>query len=343
MNFTLHQLKVFMTVVEKESITRASEELNMTQPAVSIQLRNLQHQFDLPLTEVIGRKLYVTEFGRELFLVAERILNEVGAINYKTQSFKGMLSGKLKISVASTGKYVMPYYMQGFLKAHPEIDLVMGVTNKTKVVESLDKNEVDFSLVSVLPEMLATEHEVLLPNSLYLTAPRDTLFTSDEPLDKNVFDNIPMIYREEGSGTRVTMQRYFQKANIKPRVRFELTSTEAVKQAVIAGLGFSILSILSIKNELKQKEIKILPVEGLPLTEHWRLVWLKQKKMSEVAKAFLEYIRKNKHAIYHNHFSWIENYALFLMLVLQHFELLPHIGAGIQPPSLCYAITRFAV
>lgn len=308
MNYTFHQLKIFMAVVEKQSVTKASAELNMTQPAVSIQLKNLQDQFDIPLTEIISRRLYVTEFGMELYQIADKILQEIANINYRTQSFKGMVSGKLKISVASTGKYVMPYYLKEFLKQNPTIDLLMDVTNKSKVIESLANNEVDFSLVSVLPEKLEIEQEVLLPNKLFLTSAADTDFIITKQMDKSVFDKIPLIYREEGSGTRVTMQRYFQKAHIVPKVRFELTSTEAVKQAVLAGLGFSIQSLLSIKNELKQKEIKIIPVKDLPLIESWRLVWLKKKKMSVVARAFLSHVRENKKNIYDKHFSWIEKY-----------------------------------
>ena len=308
MNYTFHQLKVFMAVVEKQSVTKASEELNMTQPAVSIQLKNLQDQFDIALTEVIGRKLYVTEFGKELYQIADKIIQEVATINYRTQSFKGMLSGKLKISVASTGKYVMPYYLKAFLKANANIDLMMDVTNKTRVIESLRNNEVDFALVSVLPEKLDILQEILLPNKLFLTAAVDTDFDVSKRMSKSVFDSLPLIYREEGSGTRVTMQEYFKKANIVPKVRFELTSSEAVKQAVVAGLGVSIQSILSIKNELKQNDIIIVPVEGLPLVENWQLIWLKQKKMSVVAKTFLEHVQQNKQTIYQQYFSWIEGY-----------------------------------
>lgn len=309
MNFTLHQLRIFMSVVENRSVTKASEALHMTQPAVSIQLRNLQLQFDMPLTEVVGRKLYVTEFGLELYSIADKILKDVASISYQTQNFKGMLSGRLKISVASTGKYVMPYYLKDFLKANPGIDLQMDVTNKTKVIRSLQNNEVDFSLVSVLPDNLDICQEILLPNKLFLTGAADMESVFTQPSTKAIFDQIPLIYREDGSGTRVTMQRYFQKANIIPQVKLELTSSEAVKQAVIAGLGFSIQSILSIKNELTLNEVKIIPVKGLPLTEQWRLIWLKEKKMSEVAWAFLGYLRKNKKAIYQKTFSWIEQYG----------------------------------
>lgn len=306
MNYTFHQLKIFMAVVEHKSITKAALSLNMSQPAVSIQLKNLQDQFDIPLTEVIRRRLYVTEFGQELYQVSEKILQEVEAINFKTLSFKNLTYGKLKISVASTGKYVMPYYLKGFLQTNPSIDLLMDVTNKTRVLESLEKNEVDFALISALPEKLDLAQEILIANNLYLTCATDNDLDDTKPLNKNTLATLPLIYREEGSATRVAMQQFFNQAHIVPKVRLELTSSEAVKQAVMAGLGLSIQSVLSIKNELRQKEIKILPVKGLPLHEHWRLVWLKSKKMSKVAAAFLQYVQQNKQQVYDEHFSWME-------------------------------------
>lgn len=303
---SFHQLRIFMSVVEKESITRAAEELHMTQPAVSIQLRNLQDQFDLPLTEVIGRRLYVTDFGKEVYASATRIMNEVESMEYRAGRHKGLLSGRLSLSVASTGKYVMPYYLRDFLHKHPTVDLTMDVTNKSRVVRSLENNEVDFALVSVLPGSLDIEQEVLLPNPLFLTCSQSIRPPGKGTRDRGLFKEIPLIHREEGSGTRFVMQQYFQRANIVPRVRLELTSTEAVKQAVIAGLGFSIMSLLSIRNELRQKQIRIVPVKGLPLVEHWRLVWLSRKTPSPVAKAFLEHIRQEKEHIYREHFAWIE-------------------------------------
>ena len=196
MNFTLHQLRVFTIVAEKQSITKASEELNMTQPAVSIQLKNLQDQFDVPLTEVIGRQLYVTDFGKELYQIANKILEDVSAINYHTQHFKGILSGKLKISVVSTGKYVMPYYLKNFIKAHPEIEIRMDVTNRSKVIESLEQNEVDFSLVSVLPDNISVAHEIIMPNKLFLVASPDAGLSAKTPFTKSLFDKIPLIDRD---------------------------------------------------------------------------------------------------------------------------------------------------
>ncbi len=146
MNYTLNQLQVFLKIVQCKSVTRAAEELHLTQPAVSIQLKNFQDQFDIPLTEVVGRKIYITDFGMEIAQAAQRIINEVHAINYKTLAFKGQLSGKLKISVVSTGKYIMPFFLSSFMKEHPGLELEMDVTNKSSVIESLEKNEVDFVL-----------------------------------------------------------------------------------------------------------------------------------------------------------------------------------------------------
>ena len=149
MNYTLNQLQIFLKIVQTQSVTKAAEELHLTQPAVSIQLKNFQDQFDIPLTEVLGRKIHITDFGREIAVAAENIINQVYAINYKTQAFKGQLTGRLKISIVSTGKYIMPYFLTSFMQKHAGIELLMDVANKNSVIESLENNEVDFALVSI--------------------------------------------------------------------------------------------------------------------------------------------------------------------------------------------------
>ena len=308
MNFTLHQLRVFSTIVQNKSITKAAEELNMTQPAASIQLRNFQDQFDIPLTEVIGRQLYVTNFGSEIYGIAERILNKVETIEYKTQAFKGLLSGKLRISVVSTGNYVMPYFLNGFLKKHPQIDLVLDVSNKANVIKDLEQNEVDFSLVTVSPKHLDLHEEPLMVNKLHLVAAANNDFKINKHPDKSLLSRIPMIYREEGSGTRFTMQEFFAEEEIQPKIKLELTTNEAIKQAVVADIGMSIVSLLSIKNELLQNELKIIPVKGLPLESEWKLIWLKKKSLSPVALAFVDYVKQEKHNVYNDFFKWIEAY-----------------------------------
>lgn len=297
MNYTINQLRVFIKVAETKSVTKAAEELHMTQPAVSIQLKNFQDQFDIPLTEVIGRNLHITDFGYEIAAIAERAVDELNVLRYKTKEYEEGLTGRLRISSASTGKYVIPYFLTDFMEAHPGVDLLLDVTNKTKVVESLKNNEIDFAIVSVLPDDLAVDSEILLENRLYLVG-----------TEANHKKKMPLIYREPGSATRVEMERYFKDKRNANRKKMELTSNEAVKQAVIAGLGHSIIPLIGLKNQLLNGSMKIIERKGLPLKTEWRLIWLKGKKFSPIAKAYLTYLSQNKEMVFQRHFKWYLDY-----------------------------------
>lgn len=305
MNFTLHQLQIFLVITKTQSITKAAEELHLTQPAVSIQLKNLQEQFDIPLTELIGRKLYVTDFGKEIAIAAEKILDEVYAVNYKIMAHKGQIAGRLKISVVSTGKYVMPFFLSDFLKRHQGVELLMDVTNKARVMESLEKNEVDFSLVSVLPQSIDIKHVELMQNKLYLVANTENTYNKKS---YNIFENLPLIYREQGSGTRYVMEKFIEKNQLPVRKKMELSSNEAVKQSVIAGLGCSIMPLIGIKNELNNGDLQIIPVKGFPIKSTWQLIWLTNKNLSPVALSFLKYIKQEKTNIIREKFGWFEDY-----------------------------------
>lgn len=307
MNYTLHQLQVFLKVAELKSITRASEELHLTQPAVSIQLKNFQNQFSIPLTEVVGRQLYVTDFGQEIAVAAQRIIREVEEINYKTLSYQGQVSGKLKISIVSTGKYLMPYYITDFMHKHPGVDLEMDVTNKSRVVRHLEKNETDFALVSVIPENIAIEAIELMPNKLFLVGSLEHTYKGST-ITKADFEKLPVVYREKGSATRAAMEGYIAKQKFRTHKKIELTSNEAVKQAVIAGIGISILPLVGIKNELVSEELHIIPSKGLPITTNWNLIWQKSKQLSPTAKAFVSYLENQKVAVTQKHFGWLDEY-----------------------------------
>lgn len=307
MNYTLHQLQVFLTITQTQSITKAAEELHLSQPAVSIQLRNFQEQFAIPLTEVVGRRLFVTDFGKEIAIAAERILNEVHAINHKTSAYKGQLTGKLKISVVSTGKYIIPYFLNDFLKKNQGVELKLDVTNKMKVVESLEHNEVDFSLVSVLPGHLQIEKIDLMSNKLYLIGNTEEQF-NDSFYETSLLDSLPLIYREYGSGTRHVMEAYVQENKLPIHKKMELTSNEAVKQAVLAGLGYSIMPLIGIKNELSNGDLQIIPVKGFPIQSTWHIIWLKGKNFSPVAKAFLNFITQERSSIINEKFGWCNQY-----------------------------------
>ena len=174
MNYTISQLKIFLKVVKHGSVTKAADELHLTQPAVSIQLKNFQKNFTYALTEIINKKLFVTDFGKEIALAAENIISELETINYKSIGYNNVLSGKLKISIISTGKYIMPFFLADFLQQHSSIDLELDVTNKAKVVNSLEKNEIDFALVSILPENIQIKKVDLMENKLMLVGNKKT-------------------------------------------------------------------------------------------------------------------------------------------------------------------------
>ena len=303
MNCTLHQLEIFKKIAELKSVTKASEQLFLTQPAVSIQLKNFQDQFKIPLFEVVGRKLYITEFGEEIAKTASKILDEVASINYKAATFEGKLAGKIKISIVSTAKYAMPYFLTDFIHKNEMVDLTMDVTNKMTVIRSLENNECDFAMVSTVPKKLNIERIELMKNKLYFVASKK--FENPikgiqiKELNKSLF-----IFRESGSATRLAMERYLLKHKIEILKKMELTSNEAVKQAVLAGLGISIMPIMGIKNELQNGDLQILEIKDLPIETNWNLIWLKSKNLSLVAKAFKKHITQNKEAIIQKQFSW---------------------------------------
>jgi DNA-binding transcriptional LysR family regulator len=303
----LHQLQIFLKVVEKQSITKAAEDLHLTQPAVSIQLKKLQEQFDIPLIEVIGRQVFITDFGREMAKASQRIMDEVRDISHKTLAYKGYLAGQLKISIVSTAKYVMPYFLSEFIKTHPGVDLTMDVTNKGKVLESLEQNEVDFSLVSVLPAHIQVKRVELMQNKLYLTRKYDPK-QKTQSMQVRSLEKVSLIYREKGSATRQAMERFIRTHQLPMKKSIALTSNEAVKQAVIAGLGYSVMPLIGLKNELLYKDLEIVNIKGLPIITHWNLIWLKDKKLSPIALAYLDFLEKNKALLIKKHFSWSEKY-----------------------------------
>ncbi|MAD98030.1 MAG: LysR family transcriptional regulator [Flavobacteriaceae bacterium] len=306
MNYTLHQLEIFRKIAEVKSVTKASEELFLTQPAVSIQLKNFQEQFKLPLFEIVGRKLYITEFGAEIAEAANKILNEVESINYKSALFEGKLAGKLKIAIVSTAKYAMPYFLSGFVKENEMVDVIMDVTNKSSVIKSLENNDCDFAMVSTIPKKLKIERIELMENKLFLVAQKG-YFKSNSPVRKKDLENFLFIFREKGSATRLAMENYLLKNNIKVNRKMELTSNEAIKQAILAGLGVSIMSSIGLRNSLEKEELEIIPLSKLPIITNWNLIWLKSKNLSRVAKAFKDHIDTNKEEIMDTHFEWYKS------------------------------------
>lgn len=291
MNYTLHQLRIFLKITQTGSITKSAEQLNLTQPAISIQLKNFQQQFDYPLIEIIQRRIHVTALGKEIALAAESIISEIDNINYRSQNFKNNLAGHLRISIVSTGKYIMPYFLSDFLKNNVNIDLTMDVTNKSKVIQSLLDNEIDFALVSILPDDIQVEKFNLIPNELYLVGNKEV---GPEIKIEEQLASTPFIFREKGSGTRQVMEKFITRNKIKIKKKLELTSNEAVKHAIISGLGYSIMPLIGIRNEIQNGLLKIIPIKGLSLKTTWQLIWLKEKRLTPIAESYLKYLELEK-------------------------------------------------
>jgi DNA-binding transcriptional LysR family regulator len=306
MDYTFQQLRIFNTVSETQSITKAAEILHISQPAVSVQLKKFQDFFDNPLYEVIGRKLHLTDFGLEIAAVCRATMQEAQQLKNKSKEHKGELWGTLKISVVSTAKYVMPYLLSDFLRIHPGIDLKMDVTNKKAVLESLEKNEIDFAMVSTLPENIQIEKIQLMPNKLHLIGSKNMPMITE--LNEKLGSSHTFIFREKGSATRQIMETVLKEKKVSIAKQLQLTSNEAVKQAVLAGLGYSIMPLIGLKNALQSGDVKIMPVDGLPVTTNWHLIWLKNKKFSPAQTAFLTYLKEEKDAILHDKFQWFEQF-----------------------------------
>jgi len=296
-----------LKIAELQSVTKASEALYLTQPAVSIQLKKFQEQFKIPLFEIVGRRIYITEFGKEVADAAVKIMEEVKAINYKALSFQGELAGKLKIAIVSTAKYVMPYFISDFINKNRGIDLVMNVTNKASVIRALENNEVDFAMVSTIPKKLKINRIELMPNQLFMVGGKDYRLKGGY-LTKKEFQELPLIYREQGSATRLAMEKFIESKKISSYKKMELMSNEALKQAVISGLGFSIMPLIGIKDSIKYGDLQIIPVKGLPIETTWNLIWLSSKNMTNIAKEMITYIKKHKQEIINKHFDWLDKY-----------------------------------
>lgn len=304
MNWTLHQLTIFNELTRTLSVSRTAENLHLTQPAVSIQLRNFQAQFEQPLFELVGRKIHITPFGQQLAEQGQLILDGVTNINQLADAYQGRIVGELRIASVSTGKYVIPFFLTDFVAANPAIELKIDITNKAQVIDALKSNAVDFALVSVMPTAPLLNSIELLDNKLHLIgnsvmAARYSNSPSDE-----ILREAPLIFREVGSGTRQVMEVHLRENNLAVKKTLELTSNEAVKQAVIAGLGLSIMPLIGLRKELETGELKIIPINGFPIHSTWRLVWRTEKKLSSAALAYMSYIKMHNAHIRIKHFGW---------------------------------------
>ena len=290
MHFTLQQLKLFEAVSRRSSYTRAAEELHLSQPAVSIQIKRLEEQVGLPLFEVVGKKIFPTAAGKAMYEASADILNRVGELKNTVEVLKGEVKGPLRLSVVTTSKYFMPHLLGTFLNKYPEVEPKLVFTNRARVIQRLYDNEDDFVVMGQVPADDKLETYPFLENILVPVAHPDHHLANKMKITLEELVKERFLVREEGSGTRLVFDRLLEKNGLKIEPYMELGSSEALKQAVMAGLGLAILSLHSLRLEQAAKKLVVLDVEGFPLKRRWFAVHLNGKKLSLVAQTFHDFI-----------------------------------------------------
>ncbi len=288
---TLHQLKVFEATARQGSFTRAAEELFLTQPTVSMQVKQLTKAIGLPLFEQVGKRLYLTEAGKELFATCQQIFNQLDQLEMKVADLKGMKQGHLRLAVITTTKYFMPRLLGPFCQQYPGVDVSLTVTNHERVIDRLANNQDDLYVMSQLPEHLEINTHPFLDNPLVVVAPHNHVLAKERNITLERLAKEPFIMREPGSGTRRAIQNLLDQKNLSVKVRLELGSNEAIKQAIAGGLGLSVLSRHTLTPD-KPGELVVLDVEGFPIERQWYAVHLAGKQLSVIASTFLEYLQE---------------------------------------------------
>lgn len=296
-HLTFHQLKVFETAARHSSFTRAAEELFLTQPTVSMQIKQLTKTIGAPLFEQVGKRLYLTDAGRELLATSREIFDSLSQFEMKVAALKGMKQGRLRLAAITTTKYFVPRLLGPFCQQYPNIDISLEVTNHERILERLSDNQDDIYILSQLPENMDIQYQAFLENPLVVLAPRHHPLAQEKNIPLSRLNGEPFIMREPGSGTRKAVQKLFEEHKISVKVKLELGSNEAIKQAIAGGLGISVLSRHTLALEGTNGPLTILDVESFPIERYWYVVYPTGKQLSIIACTFLEYLQTEGKAI----------------------------------------------
>lgn len=294
---TLHQLKVFEATARHGSFTRAAEELFLTQPTVSIQVKQLTKAIGLPLFEQIGKRLYLTQAGQKLLSTCQSVFEQLDQLEMSVSDLKGMKQGRLRIAVITTAKYFVPRLLGPFCQRYPGIDISLEVTNHQNIQERMLENQDDLYIISQAPEQPDLTVYPFLENPLVVLAPRSHPLVGQSSVPITALNQESFVMRESGSGTRQAVQKLFEEHDIAVKVRLELGSNEAIKQAIAGGLGISVLSQHTIISEGTQGEFAVLDIEHFPIERHWYVATLANKQLSVVAETFLKYLLDESHTM----------------------------------------------
>ena len=288
-HLTLRQLQIFEAIVRLGSFTKAAEELFLTQPTVSMQVKKLTETIGLPLFVQVGRRTRPTEVGDELYASCRQLFGLLHNLETSIANFKGLRQGYLRLGVITTAKYFAPEILGAFCREYPGIDVSLKVANRERVLERISQAEDDIYVLGQVPEEDSLISIPFAPNPLVVVASKDHPLVRERNISLERLAEEPLILREPGSGIRDTAMRLFQKHHLQPKVRMELGSNEAIKHAVVGGLGISILSLHTLTLEGATGPVDILDVEGFPIQRQWYLVYPRDRVLSLVAKTFLDY------------------------------------------------------
>lgn len=296
-NATLHQLKVFEAVARHSSFTRAAEELYLTQPTVSMQVKQLSKAVGLPLFEQVGKRLYLTDAGKELYTTCREVFERLSKFEISIADLKGLKQGSLRLAVVTTAKYVIPRLLGPFCQRYPGIDVSLTVTNHERVLENLADNRDDLYILSQPPEESDVNVHPFLENPLVVLAWRNHPLAQEKNIPLKRLAEEPFIMREPGSGTRKSIQKLFDEQGVELKVKLDLGSNEAIKQAIAGGLGISVLSLHTLALEGTNSPLTILDVENFPIRRSWYVIYPAGKQLSIIAQAFFDYLLNEGKAV----------------------------------------------
>ena len=290
MNITFRQLEVFEVVARLLSYTKASKELHLSQPAVSMQIKLLEESAGLPLFEKVGRKTYLTEAGREMYHYCRSVAQQIEELTEVLERLKGLETGRLEITVATTANAFATRMLSRFNKKHLGSTVSLDVTNRERLLRQLADNEKDIAIMGRPPTDADLVIEPFADNPLVVVAAPDHPLVSMQPIPLYRLQDQTFVVREKGSGTRTAMERFFEEHNLSITSSMEMNENEAIKQAVQAGMGLGVVSIHTIELELETNRLVILDVEDFPIMRHWYLVHRKEKRLSPITQAFKNFV-----------------------------------------------------
>lgn len=293
MNVTFRQLRLFLALADTGSVSAAAKAMHVTQPTASMQLKDMASAVGLPLYELVGKRIYLTQVGRSLAATARSMAQAWESFEQEVDGLKGLSRGKLRLAVVSTAKYFMPRLIGAFCKKHPQIDVALEILNRDGVVQRLAQNLDDLYIMSMPPAHMDLEDEVFLPNPLVVIASTLDPLVRQGRLELPDLAQRRFILREPGSGTRMAVDQHLRRHRFRPDIRLELGSNEAVKESVAAGLGIGVVSRHALHGHEKENGVRVVDVEGFPLPSAWHIVHPTAKKLSPLAQAFKRHLHED--------------------------------------------------